>query len=115
MKHELIIKPVGRYSWQLVQDFNIQTSIGIITVPKGKVTDFASVPRILWGLIPPYGRYTEASVVHDYLYSIGYNRKQADKIFYELMLKAEVNKFKAYTMFKAVRLFGWIPYNKKHK
>lgn len=37
-------------------------------VPKGFVTDFASVPEILQGLIPPTGRYGKAAVIHDYLY-----------------------------------------------
>lgn len=39
-----------------------------ITVPMGFVTDLASIPRGLWNLFPPHGRYDYAAVVHDYLY-----------------------------------------------
>ncbi len=37
------------------------------TVPLGFQTDFASVPRILHWLILPYGAYTRAAVLHDWL------------------------------------------------
>lgn len=37
------------------------------TVPAGYVTDFASVPRPLVWLIPTYGKYTQAAILHDYL------------------------------------------------
>jgi len=42
-----------------------------ITIPKGFVTDYASVPRYLWWLYPPVGGYDDAAVVHDYLYECG--------------------------------------------
>jgi hypothetical protein len=37
------------------------------TVPIGFVTDFATVPRALRWLILPYGAYTRAAVLHDWL------------------------------------------------
>ena len=43
-------------------DFNV-------TVPIHFKTDFASTPRFLWAFFPPYGKYTEAAVLHDYLYA----------------------------------------------
>jgi len=39
-----------------------------ITVPAGFVTDFASIPRLLYVLIPPRGRYNRPAIVHDFLY-----------------------------------------------
>lgn len=36
-------------------------------VPAGYVTDFASVPRLLWFFTPPSGEYTLAAIVHDWL------------------------------------------------
>jgi len=38
-----------------------------VWVPEGYLTDGASVPRALWSLIPPWGRYGQAVVVHDIL------------------------------------------------
>ena len=82
-------------------------STEIITVPAGYTTDFASTPKVIQWLIPPTGQYGKAAVIHDYLYSTGlYSREKADEIFYEAMLVLGVPKWKAYSMFKAVRMFG---------
>jgi hypothetical protein len=40
------------------------------TVPEGFRTDFATVPRFLHWLVLPYGAYTRAAVLHDYLLDI---------------------------------------------
>jgi hypothetical protein len=37
------------------------------TVPVGFVTDFATIPRFLHWLVSPYGAYTRAAVLHDWL------------------------------------------------
>jgi hypothetical protein len=39
-----------------------------IIVPVGFVTDFASVPRPFWSFLPPYGPWTRAAIVHDFLW-----------------------------------------------
>lgn len=39
-----------------------------IIVTRGFVTDFASIPRPLWSVIPPRGRYNRPAIVHDHLY-----------------------------------------------
>jgi len=41
--------------------------VSTIVVPIGFVTDFATVPRFLQWLFRPYGPYTRAAVLHDYL------------------------------------------------
>jgi len=79
-----------------------------ITVPDGFVTDFASIPRIARFLITGHGHDRWAAVVHDYLYSVRYDRKMADAIFYEALLISEVNKIKARAMYRAVRTGGWM-------
>jgi hypothetical protein len=78
-----------------------------IIIPAGYQTDFASVPRWLWSFIPPVGRYNLASLVHDYLYDnqIG-TRKEADKIFLDLMLQYGVHRWGAHCMYWGVRLGG---------
>ncbi len=40
-------------------------SDGCFTVPAGFVTDFATVPQIIQWLIPTYGKYTLAAILHD--------------------------------------------------
>lgn len=78
-----------------------------ICVPVGFNTDLASVPRVLWGWIPPHGRHLRAAVVHDYLYSVADRpRKEADQIFHALMRHMGVNRVRAGLMYAAVRAFG---------
>ena len=69
------ILPDGRRA-RLLQPFRVRLrELGerVIEVPQGFETDFASVPRFFWRVVPPWGRYSPAAVVHDYLYSTGKN------------------------------------------
>lgn len=60
-----------------------------VRVPRGFVTDLASVPRLFWAKYPPIGRYAYAAVVHDYLYWVQTTSKEvADKIMMEAMRDA---------------------------
>jgi len=89
-----------------------------ITVPKGFMTNFASVPRILWPILPPLDRYGKAAVVHDYLYrtsGLNYTRKQADGIFLEACDVLKVERWKSRAMYWAIRLLGWHAWNKWRK
>ncbi len=82
--------------------------LGIITVPAGFKTDFASVPRIPLAYMLFGGVAKQAAVVHDYLYSRkDINRKDADNTFLEAMKVSGVSFFKRQAMYAAVRLFGW--------
>lgn len=58
-------------------------------------------------------KIVRASVIHDYLYSIksdetykALSRKEADKIFLEIMKIEGVFIFKRYIMYISVRIFG---------
>ena len=82
-----------------------------IRIPKDFRTDFASIPRPLWWFAPPIGRYAAAAVCHDKLYhDAEWCREDADKCFYDLMLKLGVKQWKAWLMYQAVRKFGWMHY-----
>jgi len=107
----------------------------ILTVPKGFVTDFASVPRWLWALFPPHGAAMPASVLHDFCYTVHprevihnriaargdielnpydpvRDRLIADRVFRNGLLKAGISKLQAEIMYRAVRWFG--AYRFKH-
>lgn len=78
-----------------------------IQIPTGFVTDFASVPRILWSLFPPIGRYGYAALFHDYVYwQQEITRKSADLVFNDTMKELGVPTWKRTMLFLAVRLFG---------
>ena len=110
----LIVEPLedGRH-WKLVEKFEFNNKKYTISVPAGFITDFASVPRIFWWLIPPTGRYGKAAVVHDFCYRKAcFSRKECDWIFLEGMRALGVPKWKRLIMWAAVRLFGWSAYAK---
>ena len=86
-----------------------------VHVPKGFLTDGASVPRALWALIPPWGRYGQAAIMHDYLceyLSIIYkgrpvpiSRELADLFFLEAMIVLEVELSTRKMIYSAVAAY----------
>jgi len=98
---------------RLTRDYKVRTRISPhsqVIVPLGFETDFASVPRILWSVLPPWGRYSPAAVVHDWLYfnrkNMAAKRKRADKVFYWLMKEFGVPWWKRRVMYLGVRIGG---------
>lgn len=53
--------------WTLEHALTYRGRRDTFIVPAGYVTDFASVPRPVVWLIPRFGRYTLAAILHDYL------------------------------------------------
>jgi len=111
--------PNGK-SWVLRKPFGYDVgeegSGETIEVPVGFVTDFTSVPRILRGIIPCWGKYGNAAVIHDYCYwEQKYTRKRADEIFREAMGVLEVSRIHRAVLYWMVRLFGWIHWYRNTK
>jgi hypothetical protein len=81
-----------------------------VEVPVGFVTDFASVPRPFWALIPPSGLYTQAAIAHDYMYwiqgDLGWTRDDADEVFGHFMADLGVGSVAKATILGAVRIAG---------
>lgn len=109
--NSLELKDLKNSKFELLSDYSYIVKNREIRVPKGFITDFASVPRIFNIFILPYGKHSSASLIHDWLYSKNCNieatRKEADRIFLEIMKEDLVNIFKRKSMYFAVRLFGW--------
>lgn len=102
---------LDNYRWRLAEPFDYYTDIlpvrTLIRVPVGTITDLATVPRILWAVFPPHGRYAKAAIVHDYLYDRAlYNKATADAIFNEAMCVLGVSRWRRWFVYQAVRLFG---------
>lgn len=95
-----------------------------IIVPEGFVTNFASVPRLLWWLIPPAGRAANASVVHDFMYwHLTYiegttsrrARMAVDAEFLKnLILTPGIPQWQAWAMYQGVRWGGRKYWEKNH-
>ena len=105
---------LGKRQFKLLCDFAYETIGGItITVPKDFVSDGASIPRIFWSLIgsPWDSEYGYAAVIHDYGYATQrYSRKYVDDIFLEGMTEKNVPLLKRRIMYRAVRVWSWIPW-----
>ena len=86
----------------------------VVVVPIGFRTDLASVPRVLWALLPPFGRYDAAAVLHDYLYfaPARMTRADADAVLYEGMLALHVLPFTRWSIYLGVRLGGWVAWRR---
>ena len=79
----------------------------VIVVPAGFVTDFASTPRAIWAVLPPFGPYQLATIVHDFLYwEQGCSREQADELLRVAMAESKVDPGKPDVIWQAVRRFG---------
>lgn len=111
----------GETAWTLLEDFKFYLDPGndhseTILLRAGLTTDFASIPRPLWWLYPPYDPvYGKAAVLHDGLYQARlYSRLKCDKLFLEGMAILGASRFTRNVMYEAVRLCGASIY-KSHK
>jgi hypothetical protein len=94
----------------LKERFRYISSMGTVTAHRGFATDGASIPRIFWNILSPFGDYFGAAIIHDWLYSPfneSFDRSESDAIFKEAMFNAGIGWSKRETIYRAVRLFGW--------
>lgn len=105
------VQDCGR-KYLLTKAFHVDYNRTMFIVPRGFVTDFASVPRGLWNIFPPFGRYSKAAVLHDWLYQTGkVARGEADRIFLECMKELGVPAWKRWAMYLGLRVGGWAAWN----
>lgn len=119
-KEPLVVSQISPILWKIEREVTYHVghkdSNDIIVVPKGFTTDFASVPWPASMLIPMSGQHNMAAVVHDYLYSTQErSRKESDDIFLEALTVLGVSLVKRRIMYRAVRLWGWVPWNHHKK
>lgn len=109
----LLVSPLadGR-TWVVMSEFGYDVgSLGSgdhVAVRIGFQTDFATIPRLFWVILPTWGKYGNAAVIHDWLYwTRERSRKASDDILLEGMEVLNVGRFTRYPIYWAVRLFGW--------
>lgn len=109
-KTKLILDPISNGKAILLEEYVYDINGYLIRVPKSFITDGASVPKSLQWLYNPYGKYINAAVIHDYLYSIynntGINRTLADKIFNFIMKETGIDNRTRRKFYIAVKYFG---------
>ena len=78
-----------------------------VRVPRGFVTDLASLPRVFWSIFPPTGPYTWAAIVHDYLYWTQIiPRQDADEIMALGMRELGASELSIKTFYASLRVAG---------
>ena len=78
-----------------------------IVVPAGFPTDLASIPKGLRWLVPKFGPWDEAAVLHDYLCVTNRcSRFITDAFFREAMAVLEVPVWRRVTMYYACRFYA---------
>lgn len=123
----LELEYIDGHLWEIKAPFEYRVghefSETMVVIPDGFITDFASVPRFLWPLLPPTGPYGKAAVVHDWLYQFPQlmipeqpktrviNRAEADSILNEAMEVLEVGKMIRWSIYSGVRVGGWKPWD----
>jgi hypothetical protein len=100
----------GRARWKLLCELAYNSQIhGLIIVPPGYVTDFASVPRLPFAYWLTGDTAHASAVVHDYLCSVEYQRckiswARAAAVFREAMKHEKVPAWRRTMMYWAVRM-----------
>jgi hypothetical protein len=110
---DVVVRELGGHDgsrWRLVEPLRYDGKHEQFVVPAGFTTDFASVPRALTWLVPRYGRYTKAAILHDCLWRRcadgEFSWVDADGIFRRVMRELGVPFLRRWLMWGAVRLAG---------
>jgi Protein of unknown function (DUF1353) len=93
--------------WTVRKEITYHARSRDFVVRVGKRTDFASVPRMFVWLLPRYGRYTKAAILHDHLWGEEVprhiTRLEADGIFRQAMRELKVPFLRRWLIWAAVR------------
>ena len=108
-----LIEPI---SW--TPRFTEARKLSNVTVPKGFVTDLASIPPIFYSFLRPDGEYAYAAIIHDYLYwEQNVSIDTANSTLKAAMQDLKVDPFKVEAIYSAVSWGGqkYWDQNKKMK
>jgi len=98
--------------------YRVGISKDSVVVPRGFVTDLASIPPVLQSIIQQNGPYLLPAVVHDYLYwQQTCTRAQSDRILLLAMIEHEVGSAHRVAIYDAVRAagrFAWADNAREH-
>jgi Protein of unknown function (DUF1353) len=105
---DLVVRRVDAETWATVDPLVYRGRWQRFVVPAGFRTDFASVPRVVTWLVPRFGAYTLAAILHDWLVDEGIDSgavtaRQADGLFRRVMREAGVPVVRRWLMWAGVR------------
>jgi len=109
---------LGKWHHRLLDDLVLNDEkMGMLIVPRGFITDFASLDRahnrllfVAYALVCGYGNCS--ATMHDWLYSTAqFNRAVSDQLFYRALRAEGVPQWRAGLFWLAVRLGGALRYS----
>jgi len=111
----LQVEQIDKDDWKLLAPLRFYSAVldREIIVPKGFVTDFASVPRLPFIYWFTGGLAQAAAVIHDWLYrteTAFLTRAQADAVLAEAMAASGYWKIRSWFMWAGVRIGGYWSY-----
>jgi hypothetical protein len=114
---DVVVRRRDDENWALVLPLVYRGNTDTFTVPEGFVTDFASVPRVAVWLIPRFGRYTPAAILHDWLCGPGIrggliSPTDADGVFRRILRELDVPTVQRWLMWTRVR---WSAVTQPHR
>ncbi|TFV89500.1 DUF1353 domain-containing protein [Blastococcus sp. CT_GayMR16] len=104
----LVVRRIDASRWATVDPLVYRGRRDRFVVPAGFRTDFASVPRVVTWLVPRFGAYTLAAILHDWLCTEGLRTgavtsRQADGLFRRVMRESGVPVLRRWLMWAGVR------------
>lgn len=99
--------------WIVLNPIQFKSSWGeTFIIPKGFETDLSTVPKWLWGLLPPFGDFLLAAIIHDYLYvTKPCSKEAADKemLIWSKVLNSDnfINRIDNYLRYYGVKHLGF--------
>lgn len=103
------IEPITNYDYNICQSLEVRVDDKLITIPKGFITDLASIPKPLWPVLAPqYAGFVYPAILHDFFYRCPDNvtREYADDVFYYALKAEGISTYTAYKLWLGVRTFG---------
>lgn len=99
------VQPVGDgKTWKLLENFIYKD----VKIPAGFLFDFASIPRLVWGVLPPAtGKYKTPALIHDWLCATNKDWWESLGIFNQAMADYGVPTWKRYIIYVAVYPVGY--------
>ncbi|GAA5059172.1 hypothetical protein GCM10023318_39400 [Nocardia callitridis] len=100
-----VVEEIDAQFWRVVEPLEYHGETESFEIPAGFRTDFASVPRPFVWLVPTYGVYTKAAILHDYLRSSKVvSEADGDGLFRRCLRECGVSMPQRWMMWTAVRL-----------
>lgn len=112
----LQLEYVDGFDWLLLSPFMAIVGGRTHVVPAGFMTDFNSIPRLLWRLLPPT-EYGAAGVIHDWLYHYpdGLTRTEVDDIHGYILKVLGAPRWKVRAYREGLRIGGWAAWRNHRK